>query len=332
MEVSAILQQFEWLGDEFPYEAVAAAVERREEITPALLGILQQVVERRIPRGGDGSYLAHLFAMYLLAQFRETRAYPLVVRIALMSGNDLEEDFGDFISVDLNSVLASVCGSDLDGIKTIIEREDAYEWSRCAALSSLPTLVAAGIKSREEILDYFAALYRDKLARTADNESVWGELVCCTADLFPEELMQDIERAYKDDLVDLTEVALEDVRDDLAEGKQQVLDKLSTNPNYQLMDDTSKRFGSWACFQEENADDDAEGDPDLWDDLEDEEGEEGIWDRPHVASYSGSPSFSSTFRRTSPKVGRNDPCPCGSGKKYKKCCLSVAGDIPGSPK
>ncbi|HEX2490711.1 MAG TPA: SEC-C metal-binding domain-containing protein, partial [Blastocatellia bacterium] len=20
------------------------------------------------------------------------------------------------------------------------------------------------------------------------------------------------------------------------------------------------------------------------------------------------------------KVGRNDPCPCGSGKKYKKCC------------
>ena len=27
-----------------------------------------------------------------------------------------------------------------------------------------------------------------------------------------------------------------------------------------------------------------------------------------------------TVRRTSPKVGRNDPCPCGSGKKYKQCC------------
>lgn len=25
-------------------------------------------------------------------------------------------------------------------------------------------------------------------------------------------------------------------------------------------------------------------------------------------------------RRQSPKIGRNDPCPCGSGKKYKKCC------------
>ena len=27
-----------------------------------------------------------------------------------------------------------------------------------------------------------------------------------------------------------------------------------------------------------------------------------------------------TFRRAEPKVGRNDPCPCGSGKKYKQCC------------
>jgi len=27
-----------------------------------------------------------------------------------------------------------------------------------------------------------------------------------------------------------------------------------------------------------------------------------------------------TFRRTIPKIGRNDPCPCGSGKKFKQCC------------
>ena len=26
------------------------------------------------------------------------------------------------------------------------------------------------------------------------------------------------------------------------------------------------------------------------------------------------------IRRDAPKIGRNDPCPCGSGKKYKKCC------------
>jgi preprotein translocase subunit SecA len=29
---------------------------------------------------------------------------------------------------------------------------------------------------------------------------------------------------------------------------------------------------------------------------------------------------SATIRRTEPKIGRNEPCSCGSGKKYKKCC------------
>ena len=29
------------------------------------------------------------------------------------------------------------------------------------------------------------------------------------------------------------------------------------------------------------------------------------------------------FVRSSPKVGRHDPCPCGSGKKHKKCCMAA---------
>jgi uncharacterized protein len=34
---------------------------------------------------------------------------------------------------------------------------------------------------------------------------------------------------------------------------------------------------------------------------------------------------SQTIRRETPKVGRNEPCPCGSGKKYKRCCSPVHG-------
>jgi preprotein translocase subunit SecA len=33
---------------------------------------------------------------------------------------------------------------------------------------------------------------------------------------------------------------------------------------------------------------------------------------------------SHTYRRSQPKVGPNDPCPCGSGKKFKKCHGSPA--------
>lgn len=37
--------------------------------------------------------------------------------------------------------------------------------------------------------------------------------------------------------------------------------------------------------------------------------------------FSGQRAIAGTpFSRAAPKVGRNDPCPCGSGKKYKKCC------------
>ncbi|WP_353887272.1 SEC-C metal-binding domain-containing protein [uncultured Herbaspirillum sp.] len=34
-----------------------------------------------------------------------------------------------------------------------------------------------------------------------------------------------------------------------------------------------------------------------------------------------------TSRRTSPKINRNDPCPCGSGRKYKYCCAAGAPTI-----
>ena len=38
------------------------------------------------------------------------------------------------------------------------------------------------------------------------------------------------------------------------------------------------------------------------------------------ATQHSTQSESVTVRRLTPKVGRNDPCPCGSGKKYKNCC------------
>ena len=36
----------------------------------------------------------------------------------------------------------------------------------------------------------------------------------------------------------------------------------------------------------------------------------------HAAAHEAA----ATYRRSAPKIGRNDPCPCGSGRKYKQCC------------
>src|ERR1017187_4568239 len=135
MEVSEILSRFERFTGKFEREAVDAAVAQREEVTPELLRVLEAIVDpdRAFQLDAEEDYMAHLYAMYLLAQFRETRAFPHVLRIAQHDGDLLESLFGDFITGSLGNVLASVCGGEVEEIQSLIENADADEWVRGAA-------------------------------------------------------------------------------------------------------------------------------------------------------------------------------------------------------
>jgi hypothetical protein len=290
VEISEILRQFERNTGEFPRAAVEAAVAQRDEIVPELLRVLEHTVGHAAELEADHDYMAHLYAMFLLAQFRESRAYPLVLRFASLPG-DLPDALGaDFIADDLGRVLASVCGGDVSAIQNLIEKEAVNRWVRCSALSALVTLVATGLKSREEIVSYFAELFRGKLQRRC--REVWGALVSCACDLYPDQLIADIERAYQDDLVDPLYIALEDVRNDLARGEERTLSNLASR--HSLVEDTVAEMEWWDCFQPDRKTDSAHKDQDV---------------APVVQ-----------VRYDTPKIGRNEPCPCGSGKKYKKCC------------
>ena len=44
---------------------------------------------------------------------------------------------------------------------------------------------------------------------------------------------------------------------------------------------------------------------------------------PQRPQYVVPPKTKTIIRKYDKKIGRNDPCPCGSGKKYKKCCLNT---------
>lgn len=288
METSEILHEFERATGTFARAAVKAAVVQRENIAPELLRILEDTVERASQLDAEGDYMAHLYALFLLAQFRETRAYPLVVRFASLPGDLLESLCGEFITEGLGQVLASVSGGDLAGIQSLIENEATDEWVRGAALSSLVTLVAAGQKSRDEIVSYFAGLFRGKLVRRWSH--VWDTLISYTSDLYPAELLDDIERAYEDDLVDPSYITFDDVKRNLALGKDRILARLTDDPHRRLVEDTVAEMGWWACFQE------------------------------NARTNPRSAPASSAIVRATPKIGRNEPCPCGSGKKYKKCC------------
>ena len=78
MDIQEILQQFAANTGTFPREAVAQAIAQREAIIPELIRILAEA-QHNIEHLSDSDSMAHIYAMYLLAQFREPRAYPLIV-------------------------------------------------------------------------------------------------------------------------------------------------------------------------------------------------------------------------------------------------------------
>ena len=49
---------------------------------------------------------------------------------------------------------------------------------------------------------------------------------------------------------------------------------------------------------------------------------EKIFDEEQLKALTKEAKNMHTIVRTEKKVGRNDPCPCGSGKKYKHCCMN----------
>lgn len=155
MELDEVLKALERYTRTFPREAVEAAMSMQEAITPELLHILEDTVTRAVEieaEDTEQTYYAHMYALYLLAQFRETRAYPLVVGFARLDERLLETFAGDFVTEGLCRVLASVCGGDLGPIKALIEDPTLYEYARDAALISLSVLVAEGSISRDEVM------------------------------------------------------------------------------------------------------------------------------------------------------------------------------------
>ena len=75
---------------------------------------------------------------------------------------------------------------------------------------------------------------------------------------------------------------------------EETLANLQNNRRLQIITDAIESMGWWACFQPPRNKD----------------------DNSSLYAQDGD-----VFTPKKAKVGRNDPCPCGSGKKYKKCCL-----------
>src|SRR3989442_5716844 len=115
------------------------------------------------------------------------------------------------------------------------------------------------------------------------------------------ELKPLVEEAFRRGYIHPSWLSLEDFEGDLQRAVEHAAPPSWQPTNeFELFGDTIEELSGWACF-----------DPDCKEDSEDEA---RVWDvpsRPHVPAVN-------PFKG----IGRNDPCPCGSGKKFKKCCLN----------
>jgi hypothetical protein len=285
----------------FPREAMEAAIAQPEEITPYLLDYLREVIDN--PEDDIAETIGSIIAFYLLAQFRETRAYPLLVEMASLPPDRVSNLLGDFITEGLGRALASVSGGEIGGIQQLIENEEADEWARLAGIEALEILLGQGLLSPEAIHDYYQSLYT-KLERV--DSILWEGLVYSTAKLHFTDLRPEIDRAFADELVD-PELSDAGMIDDLfaKDAEATFYEEIVDNPDYQLIDDAIDELEGWAAFESEE-----EYDEEFEDFLSGP-----VFPLPPVESLDPT----ETFIRTGEKIGRNDPCPCGSGKKYKQC-------------
>lgn len=286
MEIKQILAELEYFTGVFPREALARAIEEREQIIPELLDIIESAADDPEALLEDDTYMAHIYSMFLLSQFREKRAYEPMVRLFSQPGELAFDVAGDVVTENLHSMLASVSCGDDTLIKTLIENPQANEYVRGAGMMSLVDLVAVGELTRDSVMQYFMSLYREKLER--EPSFVWDCLASCCRDLYPQEVYEDIKQSFREGLADPMFVSPENVREQLEEGKEATLAQLRADHWHGLVQDTIAEMEWWACFKPKTRD--------------------GM--------------------KKKQKIGRNQPCPCGSGKKYKKCCGRPEDHLP----
>jgi len=186
MTVPEILEALEPYSGRFPMEAMRAAIEQREAITPELLRVVEAIAANPAEAAKREDYMLPVFTLYLLAQFREKRAYPAIVKMFSAPGETSYNLVGDTVTEGLKQIFASVYDGNPAPLHGLIENEEADEYVRDAAINAILLLEKTDQIPRAEVIDYFRSLFRGRLERT--HSFAWDGLVCAVADLPAPEL------------------------------------------------------------------------------------------------------------------------------------------------
>lgn len=254
-----------------------------DDDVPQLIEILRDKVLDELP-DDDVAIWAQVYAWRILGQLQNEAAIePLMTELDLNIDNDFVlQEFPIALGMLGKPMIPILAESLIDEAE--LETED----KRIASSTALAELVKHHPECREEVI----AVFRDYLMEPDIYEFGFNGLtVSNLMDIKAVELIDEIRALYEIGSLDISIPGdIEDV--EVALGLRQ--ERSTPRPNY--------RDAKTALHRQYLAELDS-----------------AAIDLEAVRRAHLSPE---TYVRETPKVGRNDPCPCGSGKKYKKCCLN----------
>ena len=303
-----IINELRYFNKNFPQEALKKAMNAKEEITPILLEELDKIIACPEIVTENPDYMLHTYAIYLLAQFREKKAFTRIIDLIAFTPEEVEAFFGDILTEGLPSILYSTFDGDLNSLQSIIENPLLNIYVRSAALDVYGKLYSDELVSKEECIDYLRELVYDNFYDINFDLATEVQDVVIQEHIF--EMIDDIQLLYDQNRIDTMMCGQYDDFIDFIFSYEYESERV------RYIDDVIKEMYWWSCFEQ----------------TEDEKRkkrkqmkklEKAIFkEEKHTKSNIGKPK----------KIGRNDPCPCGSGKKYKKCCLGKETTIEVEPK
>ena len=248
--MNELLEEIEYNNGKFPEVQLKEIINRKEEFIPELLETLKDAKENYEEIIEKPDYFAHIYASFLLAQFKEKQSFKLILDLVSLPEELSDDLFGDLITEELHKILASVCGGDTEPIKRLVEDSSINEYVRCAAIKVFIVLLGEGVMSQGEVIEYYKSLFEGKLEK--EFSQTWNELICSSCEAGPKELYEYIKKAYKDGLVEDEVITLEDVDDAIKIHDKEKFPNLRKE-GYSYIEDTIAEIRCWACFSKEDA-------------------------------------------------------------------------------
>ena len=283
----------------FPEEALLLAMERRAEIAPLLI--------EEIEAWGNGShapveshyYLADI-ACHLLAEWRDTRGFkPL---LSLLASEDVDI-LGDSLTENVPWLLPMLFDGDEMALRDHILNPEAGEFARNAMLEAYVTIVQEEAITRDAAHGFLEEMFA---TLPHDTNFVWSGFAHAVAELQFEDMVPQVKRLFDMEAIDITWLEYSDFEDDFASVR------IGTRfPWRREMSSPVESLANWRYIEQVRREDGA------------------YEDRQEDESFLRALDELETVINPHRDVGRNDPCPCGSGKKFKKCCLDKikAGEL-----